>query len=842
MAKGKNTTPAPSAVGSNNTVGRRPVFESRARKPRPDGRVVGVDNSVWLYRTVPLGSIRDAKTTAEALNISGPLAHAFAELAGLATTRGINRALAKKKYREFHLVLTNYPKWYEAPASSPIKSDLNRWFQDLQVLDRRVMLGVRLAPSTGDGSAKGFLNSVEQTLFHGGVLESDYDKDFHQVSAAMDRAGLGTPTAADWAAVDGWWNLGDPRPVAELRHTDHIHFFSRRSAWEDAEDEGLLECEPWLDLPQHRAITFASLAEFDLGYTPVDDSKTWWATDLVNLGARVVSARGFIEPPTITRQELKTTRRKMRVDLEEGYQKGKDQARREEREQEINSIEAQYDIGKDDMPPTIVDLSVIVGLAGVYSDEEAIRVSAGTLYIMSNRQLQAWHETMICSGVRGNPHLHDVPATTLAYAGFSNLTRVGDPDGAFLGLTHDKQPVYMSPVAASSGDSAPLCLVGAATGSGKTVLLQWIAKQHGMMGTPTVIIDPKEGSDLRAAFMDVPGFQVRSFDDFISSDGGLDPLTLYPTPAEGIPLAADMLFNVNPWGNDDRRKYEAEIANAIRYGVEHGAQVTGQALAIAFKAGQVSREAIEPVFKVAATFPMFRATFGMQPPAEGSSLAKSNSITLFMRGNSPLTLPPMGRELAQDEMSSVMRQSVNLLRLLVRGSLIALSGRGGVLHMDEAWVLERATPQELNEVGRLARSMQVLPIFYTQTPTGPLKLGLKGYFSRGLIGHISDSDEAAAGLELFGAKRPSTHARVIAPDTLAGDQGANHNSLKALWTSRDPNTGKRTLLRGSEFMYGDLKQRFAATTVMMPAEFLEQASTTPEDVARRMRELQARSS
>jgi hypothetical protein len=43
-------------------------------------------------------------------------------------------------------------------------------------------------------------------------------------------------------------------------------------------------------------------------------------------------------------------------------------------------------------------------------------------------------------------------------------------------------------------------------------------------------------------------------------------------------------------------------------------------------------------------------------------------------------------------------------------------------------------------------------------------------------------------------------------------------------------------------MYGDLKQRFAATTVMMPAEFLEQASTTPEDVARRMRELQARSS
>lgn len=824
---------------SNQSIPKNPVFESRARKPKKDGRISGTDGSVWLFRTVPLGSIRDAKTTAEALNISGPLAQAYKELAGLVTTRGINRSLARKKYREFHLILTNYPKWYEAPKTNPIRGELNRYFADLQVLDRRVMLGVRLVPTTGDGSFRGFIDSVDQTLFHGGVLDTDYDKDFHQVSAAMDRAGLGIPTTADWTSIDGWWNNGDPRPVAELRHSDHMHFFSRRAAWESAEDDGLLDCSPWADLPDHRAITFASLAEFDLGYTPVSDSKTWWASELVNLGARVISARGFVEPPHVTRQELKNQRRRMRADLEEGYQKGKDQARREEREAEVNSIEAQYDINKNDMPPTIIDLSVIVGLAGMYDDEESIRVSAGELFIMSNRQVDAWHETMICSPIRRNPHLHDVPATSLAYAGFSNLTRVGDEDGAFLGLTADKQPVYLSPVAASAGDAAPLILVGAATGSGKTVLAEWIASQHGKMGVPTVFIDPKEHDKndpgLSAAFQDVPGFTVRSFDDFITSDGGLDPLTLYPTPEEGIPLASDMLFTVNPWGNDDRRKYEAEIANAIRFGVSRGAKVTGQALAIAFQHNQVSREAIEPVFKVAQTFPMFRATFGMNPPKEGSTLASSNSITLFERGSATLTLPPQGRQIAPEDMSSSMRQTVNLLRMLLRGSLIALRGRGGVLHMDEAWVLERATPDELNEAGRLARSLNVLPIFYTQTPTGPLKLGLKGYFSRGLIGHISDTDEAAAALELFGAQRPETHARVIAPETLSGDQGANFNSLKALW-SRNPETGKRRLIRGAEFMYGDLKQRFAATTVILPEEFLKLASTTPEDVAARRRE------
>ena len=126
--------------------------------------------------------------------------------------------------------------------------------------------------------------------------------------------------------------------------------------------------------------------------------------------------------------------------------------------------------------------------------------------------------------------------------------------------------------------------------------------------------------DDESAFEDAPGFVVHSFDDFVTSDGGLDPLTLYPTPEEGIALAADMLLTVNPWGSDDRRKYEAEIANAIRFGVSRGAKVTGQALAIAYQNGQVSREAIEPVFKVASTFPMFRVAFGRNPPVEGDTL------------------------------------------------------------------------------------------------------------------------------------------------------------------------------------------------------------------------------
>ena len=163
--------------------------------------------------------------------------------------------------------------------------------------------------------------------------------------------------------------------------------------------------------------------------------------------------------------------------------------------------------------------------------------------------------------------------------------------------------------------------------------------------------------------------------------------------------------------------------------------------------------------------------------------------------------------------------------------MVSLSGRAGVLHMDEGWVMQQAAPDELEQIGRLARSQNVLPMLYTQTPSGPLNAGLKNFTSRGAIGHISDEFEARAGMSLFGAENDELVSRVTEKEYLSGGSGVNWNSLKALW-STEP-SGKRTLLRPAVFFHSDLKNSIAPVEVWIPQSFLDLASTNPEDVRRR---------
>jgi hypothetical protein len=77
-------------------------------------------------------------------------------------------------------------------------------------------------------------------------------------------------------------------------------------------------------------------------------------------------------------------------------------------------------------------------------------------------------ETWPCSNIRANPHLHDLPSQTIALSALPSISRVGDGDGAMLGLTEtDRQPAYVSPDAAARTDGLPLMLIAGATGSGK---------------------------------------------------------------------------------------------------------------------------------------------------------------------------------------------------------------------------------------------------------------------------------------------------------------------------------------------------------------------------------------
>ena len=244
---------------------------------------------------------------------------------------------------------------------------------------------------------------------------------------------------------------------------------------------------------------------------------------------------------------------------------------------------------------------------------------------------------------------------------------------------------------------------------------------------------------------------------------------------------------------------------------------------------------VERVLDLAASSPMFRACVGMEQG--GPRLRASQGITLVMVGSAHLDLPEPGAV----EPTLPQRIALALVRMMVFGSAMALNKRRGVIMLDEGWVFLSAGKTEVERLGRLARSQQVLPIFLTQRVTDALNAGLAGYISRGIILPLRDEQEAIAACELFKLEpTPERIGRITANATIgattANDVGApNWASMRAL---RDPKT--RKVLRGTVGIYCDLEDRAVPVEIRIPDEFLAAASTNPEDIERREREAAAR--
>lgn len=805
-----------------------PQWETRAKKPMLDGRWQGIDNSVWLWRAVPMSSVTDASSDKEMLSVGMPLAAAYEELARMAG-RGRNRSIAKRNYRETHALLINIPMLYQAPGESPIRDYLNRNYGDRQVLRRVLLFGVKLRDRVGGGSWKEAIASAVETFQYGGAPMSDFDQDAADVSAALERAGFRTPTIDELHLADSWWNRGHAPGIPVTAHEEHMHYFATVTAARRAMEVDPIECSVWPEQENEHAITFATVAEFELRYTEATTALARWVTPLLDAAARVISVRAKVEPSSITREELRGQQRRYRGDLEElATQRKMDRAEIQERESELGQLEAAYAQGT--APATLMDTSILIGFDGIIEDISKVAPAGVKLAAMVNRQAQAWHETMACSAVRANAHLQDLPSSTIAFSALPSISRVGDPLGAFIGLTErDRQPAYFDSKAASSGDSSPLTAVVGASGSGKTQLLQFMADQFHRMGTPQLIVNPKPGDSLRDA-LEPAGARVATLDSFITSDGVLDPLRIFDDVQTGISKAVSMIATVNPYG-PNAASYMTWVAFGIAYGVEQGAKATGQALRIAVDHKKIPQEVADPIFRYANVYPMFRATFGMNPDSE--ALRLSDGTTLVEVGQSAFELPSQSfdRDISEHPDPTV-RNSMNIIRMLIWGGMAALRHRGGaVVHFDESWVMEMGAAGDLDQVGRLARSWDVLPILYTQKPSLQVKIGLKGYFARMLIGHIRDKDEVEAALELAGQlENQEMRRRISTPRHLSGGSGLNWDSLQHLPAPDG------SVQRGSVWYHVDLMNRVAPVEVTLAEEFLRASSTRPEHVKRRREE------
>ncbi|MEH0110590.1 ATP-binding protein [Tersicoccus sp. MR15.9] len=799
-----------------------------------DGRLLGVDGSMWLLRRVPLSPVKDARTIAERMNAFMPLLSAYEELATMAPIAGGRRSLARKNYRRTQLLMVNLHRLYTPGANHPIGGYLREVFPNQATEERVLLMAVKLNPVVGGKSGfKAAVDSVAETIIYGGAPLSDYDADMKKVDEALVRCGFSTPSDREIGLANSWWNLGQFPDVVTLPHADHLHIFTDGTGARMADDAGKDDCSTWPAIPGARSLSFATVEGFDFDFVPANAGVSNWALGLLSDDAVAVSIRAMIEPSKITRQELRRQRKRYVDDINERLRQNKmEKAEQEEMLQTLQEVESVY--GTQGGSPTLVDTSVLVAFDGQVEDmSQAGGLSAARLRSMHFRQLQALGEMMLASRFTANPNLLDLPSQTVACSGIQSLSLVGDRVGALLGFTeNDRQPVSLSPTAASSADGLPLMLVAGATGSGKSQVLLWLAVQMNKIRnaagnrTQQVIIDPKQGSD-HSPTVQAPGVdgEVLSLDRLESADGAFDPIRFALTPDVGVELAVSMLAAINPWGAGN---WEVPLFLALDHGVKvGGATCIGQALTYALDHGKATHELVDPILDLAKASPRFRACVGIDPTA--TALNVSDGITLIKVGDSTLDLPSPNVD--QRTAPLMQRISLALVRMMVFGTAMAMTGRGGVIHLDEAWVFLGAGKEEVDRLGRLARSQNVLPILYTQRVSDAVGAGLSGYISRGLILPIEDKTEAEAACALFKLEPTAERIERITAKATMGDgesTAPNWNGMRAL---KDPFTDK--VVRGSIGIHVDLAGRAVPTEIVLSPAFLKLSSTTPEDIRRR---------
>lgn len=807
-----------------------PDWPTTMRSRLADGRLLGADQSVWLYMKVPMSPVEDAKTLMRQLQASAPLLHMFNELSDMTMLRGLNRRrLVRANYREFHLLALNLRSRFVPPYGHRLAGDMAADFAGETTKKRLLLFGVKLRPSVAKGSLRDFMDSVAHTFTEGGVLMSEFEKDTDDVRAAMNRSGLVPATTEEIRLANAWWNFGQYPDTPIMPEPNWLNIFRSADATRMGRrlaDQGKSSLE-WPDLKGHHVVSFGAVQDLDLDWVQVDKRRAQWAGQLIDSGAIAISVRGKVEPGKVTGKEVEAQRRSYIADINERVAAGKlDKPEQAEKLQVLEEVQRIY--ADQDPPPTLVDTSIVVAFDGIVENMIDLSGPGYQLNSMTLRQSKALAEMWLCSHLRANPHLLDLPSSAVGYSGLVSLSTVGDePEGsALLGFTErDRQPAWFNHSAAMDGDSAPLTLVAGQSGSGKSVLMQWMANQFGRLGNPAVIVDPKQGQDLSPSVL-ASGGTVVSLDDLLSADGILDPLRFSLDAESGMELAASVLSSVNVWGTN-LADYETPLQVALKYGVDNGATCTGMALKIARDAGRAPKEMVDKVLELAEANSLFRAMVGMDNDAT-TALRVSEGVTLIKVGNVHLPLPEPGAV----NPPLTQRVALALVRMLVLGSSTAVSYRDGVVFLDEAWVFLSAGHAEIERLGRLARSMRVAVWLLTQRVSDALKADITDFISTGIILPMQKQSEAEAACHLLELEPTRDRLRRIMADATVGVAGGstapNWDSMRALY---EP--GTRNVLRGTVGIYSDIHDRAVPVEIKIPERFLKLASTNKADIEAR---------
>ena len=827
------------------------------------GFVRTVNGEAWLWRALPDAyPMFDALSPADRDKAAAPILTIMDRLARLVPTGGMDyRRLVRNTYRNLKILSISTPVRFKPADNLPpeMRARLAADHAGRAVEDRVALAGVKLR--TGGGRRKGnwLLNQIIDMGYYaryGVEPDSSFDTDRAVIDACFRAAGAAMPTPAQMQRGMAWWQTSRrPDICPAMVEPGHLHIFPswERCAVAEKYHATGVPCETWMQrdaMGGAYTMSIVSLGPLDFeGVDGSSDPNAIWASRLLadrgagGGGALCVMVSGAVEPGVMTARQLRRDQDKMMAAVERRF---KDQSAQDQSKVDIagnlRQMASMYESDGRQAPPTLIDGTVMVAVDGMIDHNMAIDDQVnypGFVKFNPLRQEAAFQTMQIGSNVEYSPSRVYWPAPFFAYAGLAGTARSGEGTGALLGFTESaRQPVYVDPRAVERAETYPIMTILGASGSGKTVLADHLAVQWAQL-VPGLVVDPKQQSDF-SDFFKAYGAKIVRLDDPNLADGILDSVRCMGS-REGvyddmINTTTEMIHGLLVADGDDKIR-QTDLMASLKWGIAHGADCTGEALAIAERdrasgadvenGRHMVPETIGVIRRTldywADTQTMFRIIYGRQHG--GLALKSERGLTLLMAGDLNL-VPTAGSNSFPDTLKRW------IVRMMAMGGAASMMGRSGFVFIDEAWILlgDEAGARIAERFGRLGRLQRYTPVFASQRVREFLDAQLQSYVSRGIIlsmsGRGDDSDdtesEAAAALKLFGLPIGSTmHRRMTAPATLgavAGDQSKarpNWMSLKAL---KDPETGE--VIRGSVAYYIGLDNTAIPVEVTIPSSTL----------------------
>ena len=767
-----------------------------------EGWLANQAGQVWLYRVLPLRPLKweDVDGRLE----TGRQLHLLLDELGATSRAGAGGLRQVSDNREVHLLSLTWED--RAPIPEDASSELREMLEetlDFTVPVKALFVGVQLrvsstAPRASAIGVKDKLRqwydegreAVAKTLGDAPPERERFAADLRHIGDTLTRHGARLATDEEWRQLQSWHNLGRGPDVRIWEHDTHI----------DIGNFDRLEAAGVLRFRNRKMV--APYAQ--------------WVADAAAHpdGPHVVSIRGDLEPPIVTRSRTRKTQRITRAQQQEQELSGDIG---EEEYIDAQELAADFEERIRNGEERVMTNTSIIMVRRARQTEESyidyLRNDEGIDFKpLEGRQLEALKETWPGSTSRLSPVNQDLTHAMLAYTGLAAFSSLGDATGLYTGLVDpDVTTCFLEPRAARREHAPASTLVAGDSGSGKTFFVQALAYQAYLQGYPVIMLNPKaHGSLSGLPRMAGDGGRHIRLSELSQTPGVLDPFG-YAKPEDAAQIAVNHIMSVIGQGHGLTPQQEIIVTGGINQAALDGARCVGEALNYIDTSKPGAKEAVDLIRDLTYD-PLFAMGLSHEPMRRREA---SQTLTVI-DFDQQLPLPSQGKRVA--DYTNLERIAIAAVRLATRSSLYMLAqSRGGVFILDEAWAFlnQPEAYDDLEKLGREGRSIGILPVFATQRVSDVTREGrdLEPHFSRYFAFQSREPEDAAEALRLMGLDATQSRLGWLAS---CGPRSSDEASSPVdMWAS---------------CLHKDLRGRRAAIAVgPFPEELVESIRTDKDD-------------